>query len=420
MRIERVHGRELLDSRATPTVECEIDLDNGRRVRAIVPSGMSTGSHEARELRDGDRRFLGKGVQKAVKNINTVIAKKIEGKDPRNQGELDAILFKLDGTEDKSNLGSNAILAVSIAFAKAGALAEKKEIFEYIANLEKKPNFNMPVPFANIINGGLHAGTGLKIQEFMIAPTHAKSFSQASRIIVEIYHSLKGSLKKKFGSSAVNVGDEGGFAPPLNTTASALELIQKAIDELGYSKETRIAMDAAASEFYLNGRYVVDGKAFVDGELVDYYMDLIKNFKLVSIEDPFGEDEWESFSELNKKIGSKIQIVGDDLTVTNTKRLKKAIELECGNCLLLKVNQIGSLSESFVACNFAYKHGWNVMVSHRSGETEDPFIADLAVALNCKQIKLGAPARGERTAKYNQLLRIEDRLDGKAKYAWVK
>ncbi|MFH1443453.1 MAG: phosphopyruvate hydratase [Candidatus Micrarchaeota archaeon] len=419
MKIKRIAAAEMLDSRGTPTVECEIILGDNSTASAMIPSGMSTGSHEALEKRDGGRRFMGKGVLAAVKNINNKIAPKLIGRNPSNQSEIDRLMIELDGTENKSNLGANAILAVSLASARAGAHSQRQELFQHISKLAKR-KIAMPVPFANIINGGLHAGGSLKIQEFMIAPTGARSFSEAVVMVAETYHALKADLRKKFGNSSVNVGDEGGFAPPIENTAGALDMICDAIDELGYSRRILPAIDAAASEFFKDGKYSVDGKGRSPGEMVDFYSDLAKKYKLVSIEDPFSEDDWDGFSELNRKFNGKVQIVTDDLTVTNPIRLQAAIGKKCGNCLLLKVNQIGTLSESISAAGLSFRSKWGIMVSHRSGETEDPFIADLAVGLGCRQIKLGAPARGERTAKYNRLLRIEGLLGKKAAYGWIR
>ncbi|MFH1751010.1 MAG: phosphopyruvate hydratase [Candidatus Micrarchaeota archaeon] len=420
MKIEKISAREVLDSRGNPTVECEIRLKNGRAVSAIVPSGASTGTHEAIELRDGGKRYLGKGVLGAVSNINTKIAKKISGMDFAKQESIDKALLELDGTQNKGRLGANAMLAVSLAAARAGAQGAGMELYEYVARLVGNKPMQLPVPFCNIINGGMHAGNGLAIQEFMVAPIGAKSFSEGVRMVVEIYGALRADLKEKFGKAAVNVGDEGGFAPPLKETSQALEMVRSAIDEVGYAREVRMAIDAAASEFYKDGGYSLDGKEFDAGELSDYYADLAEKYALASIEDPFAEDDWKAFSGFNKKMGGKLQIVADDLTATNMERLKKAVFMECANCLLLKVNQIGTLSESLDAARYSFKNNWNVMVSHRSGETEDAFIADLGVALACRQIKLGAPARGERTAKYNRLLRIEELLGGKARYGWIQ
>jgi len=419
MKISGVKGREVLDSRGNPTVECEITLQNGMRASAIVPSGASTGTHEAVELRDNGSRFNGKGVLNAVGNINGKIGKKITGMDAGRQDEIDRILLDLDGTLNKGNLGANAILAVSLAAARAGALSGGSELYDHLSHLSGKKPQVMPVPFSNIINGGVHAGNDLKVQEFMVAPIKARSFSEGCRMVAEIYSKLKNELKAKFGKGAINVGDEGGFAPPLKKTADALELILVALEELGYSKQARLAIDAASSEFFGKGSYSIDGKKLSSGEMVEYYRQLVRDYGLISIEDPFAEDEWEGFSEFTREAGREIQIVADDLTVSSLSRLRSAVEKKCANCLLLKVNQVGSLTESISAANFAFNNDWNVMVSHRSGETEDTFIADLAVALQCRQIKLGAPCRGERTAKYNRLLRIEEMLGSKAKYGWV-
>ncbi len=420
MKISKIRSLEVLDSRGSPTVECEVALQNGICARAIVPSGMSTGSYEALELRDGGKRFWGKGVRKAVGNIEGKIEKKIIGLDPADQDRIDAKMLKLDGTPNKSKLGANAILAVSMAVARAAAAERKIELFQHLAWIAGKKGLAMPVPFANIINGGVHAGTGLGIQEFMIAPIRARSFSKGLVAVAETYQILKARLKKKFGPFAANVGDEGGFAPPLKTAPEAIEFLLDSIEEAGYGKEVKVAMDCAASEFFRNGKYSLDGRQFGAPELIDYYTELMDKFGIISIEDPFAEDEWESFFEFTRKMGGRAQVVGDDLTVTNAGRIREAARRKCVNCLLLKVNQIGTLSESIFAAKLAVGSGWNVMVSHRSGETEDAFISDLAVALECRQIKLGAPARGERTSKYNRLLRIERMLGSRAKYSWVK
>ena len=419
--ISKVSAREILDSRGFPTVECEVVLKDNSIGIAAVPSGASTGSHEAIELRDCDKRYLGKGVRKAVENVNSKISKKIIGEDATEQGKIDEILISLDGTENKSNLGANAILAVSLAVARASANSKKIPLYGHLSSLSNSKPASIPVPFSNIINGGKHAGNHLKIQEFMIAATRAKSFSEACQFTSEIYHTLKQNLKKKFGSSAINVGDEGGFAlPSFKESVDALEEISTAIEQLGYQKKAKIALDCAASEFFSEGKYELDGKKFVSSELYEYYSSLIQTYGIISIEDPFSEDDFLSFSEFTKKYGSNLQIIADDLTVTNPKRIANAISLDSANCLLLKVNQIGTLTESFEAAKLCFISKWNVMVSHRSGETEDPFISDLAVALNCKQIKLGAPARGERTAKYNRLLKIEEELGSKSRYGWIK
>lgn len=407
----KLKAREVLDSRGNPTVEVDLSSDD-MLFRAMVPSGASTGTHEALELRDGDKRYHGKGVLKAVDNINRIIAPKISSLSPDDQEKIDNIMLKLDGTDKKQKLGANALLAVSMAVARAASFRKDMPLYSYLAELSsRKPC--MPVPFANIINGGKHAGGKLAMQEFMIAPINVKSFSEAARITSETYHELKSVIKKRYGTSAVNVGDEGGFAPPIDTASQAIDLILQAVEQLGYTKQVKVAMDPAASEFYKDGKYNVE-KSFSPSDMVDYYLDLIKTYPICSLEDPFAEDDFDSFAELTEK--TKIQIVADDLTVTNTSRIKEAIKKKACNALLLKVNQIGTLTESIDAARLSFENSWNVMVSHRSGETEDPFIADLAVGLGCRQIKLGAPCRSDRTSKYNQLLRLEEEHD--LTYSW--
>ncbi len=419
-KIEKVYSREVLDSRGNPTVETWMYSKN-LSARAIVPSGASTGIHEALELRDNDkRRYFGRGVKKAVGNA-MLLGKELIGVNPKRQKFIDNKLIKLDGTPNKSRYGANAILSLSMASAVLAAKSSKKELFEYLAEIiwkdEAKKRVKMPTPFSNIINGGKHAGNGLSIQEFMITPIYEKDFKEKVRIISEVYHELKNVIKEKYGKDAINVGDEGGFAPPLEKTRDALNLMIKAIDELGYQNKVRIAFDSAASDFYDKNkkRYFIDGKELKRGELLDYYVDLLSEYKeIISVEDPFDEDDFKGFSEIMRKLqGKEIQLVTDDLTVTNVKRIRKAIRMNAGNALLLKLNQIGTVTESIKAAKLAMDNNWKVMVSHRSGETEDTFIADLAVALGCGQIKIGAPCRGERTAKYNRLLRIYDKLEGK-------
>lgn len=404
--ITQIKAREVLDSRGNPTLEVDMITENIRET-AAVPSGASRGAHEAWELRDGGKRYLGKGVRKAIRNVETKIAPLLVRMDCQRQKEIDELMIKCDGTENKSRLGANAILGVSLAAARAGADARNLFLFEYINQLiENKRPLVLPRPFFNVINGGKHAGNKLAIQEFMIAP-QSKSFPEALRMGSEVYHHLKQIIEKKYGKKATNVGDEGGFAPPLKKAEEALDLIKEAIQKAGYRNKVDLAMDPAASEFYKNNKYHLH-KTFTKTELLDYYLKLIKRYKIISIEDPFQEDDFEGFAQLREK--SKIQIIGDDLTVTNQKRIQKAIEEKSCNCLLLKVNQIGTLTEALEAVKLAYEKGWGVMVSHRSGETEDSFIADLAVGLGCGQIKSGAPCRGERTSKYNRLLRIEEVL----------
>ncbi|UAL07342.1 MAG: phosphopyruvate hydratase [Candidatus Methanogranum gryphiswaldense] len=416
-KIEKVWAREVLDSRGNPTVEAEITI-KGHRISAIAPSGASTGTWEAHELRDGGSRYGGKGVMKAVGNVRGEIARTLVGMDVTDQRAIDDAMIDLDGTDNKSRLGGNATVAVSLAAVRAGAMAEGKQIYEYIG----KDHVTLPVPMFNIINGGKHAGGDLKIQECMIIPAGAPSFSECLRISSEIYMELKTILKKKYGAGAINIGDEGGFAPPLNTVSEALETIVGAISGAGYvpGQDVFLAIDAASSEFYNNGIYDVDAMKLSAGELADHYKDLTEEFPLISIEDPFFEDDFETTSELTKMIGKRVQIVGDDLFVTNTKRLCKGIENGAANALLLKVNQIGTISEAGDAAKMSFDNGYNVIVSHRSGESEDTTIADLSVGWGSGEIKTGAPARGERTAKYNRLLRIEEDLDAKAVFPGTK
>lgn len=414
MKVLKIKARQILDSRGNPTVETEITTKKGIS-RASVPSGASTGVHEALELRDGGKKFLGKGVSKAVDNVNKIISKKIIGKS-FGQEELDRFMLKLDGTYNKEKLGANAILSVSMAFCKATALEKGIPLYKHIADLfgNKKPI--LPVPAFNIINGGMHAGNQLDIQEYMLLPTGAKNFSEALQIGSEIYHELKKLLVKDFGKNAGNVGDEGGFAPPMSCYEEPYDYIMDAVNELGYFKKIKLGMDAAASSFYRNGKYYLEGQELKTGDLIDKYIELSNAYPVISIEDPFVEDDFEAFANINKKIKG-VQIVGDDLLCTNPQRIQKAIVMDSCSALLLKVNQIGSITEAMDAAKLAMNNKWNVMVSHRSGETTDDFIADLVVGLGNGQIKSGAPCRGERLAKYNQLLRIEEELGKKAKYA---
>ena len=416
MQIEKVWAREVLDSRGNPTVEAEITV-RGHRITAIAPSGASTGSWEAHELRDGGDRYGGKGVLKAVENIRGEIAKRIAGMDPTDQRAIDEAMIELDGTENKKRLGGNATVAVSLAVARAGAMCNNIPVYEHVGG----DHVTLPVPMLNIINGGKHAGGNLKIQECMIIPAGAKTFSDCLRMSTEVYMHLKSILKSKYGVGAINIGDEGGFAPPLDTVDEALSTIVEAISDAGYvpGKDVYLAMDAASSEFFDNGVYTVDGMNLSAGELADHYVELTKTHPLISIEDPFFEDDFETTAELTKKIGSHVQIVGDDLFVTNTKRLSRGIEQGAANALLLKVNQIGTVTESGDAAKMSFNNGYNVVVSHRSGESEDTTIADLSVGWGSGEIKTGAPARGERTAKYNRLLRIEEDLGSKAVFPGV-
>ena len=406
--ITAIKAREILDSRGNPTLE--VDLFTKQTCQsAAVPSGASTGKHEAMELRDGGKRFLGKGVQKAIQNVEQKLSPLLRGMDCHDQRKIDELLIKKDGTENKKKFGANAILGVSLAAARAATAEKKKFLFQYLhalADLKRNRKLTMPRPFFNVINGGKHAGNKLAFQEFMIVPK-SKTFAEALRMGSEVYHVLKEVIEKKYGREATNVGDEGGFAPPLKRAEEALSLLLEAIQKAGYKGKIELALDCAASEFYKNGKYHLH-TIMSKEQLLDYYLHLLKRYPIISIEDPFEQEDFTSFAELKRK--SKIQIVGDDLTVTNVGRMKKAIQKKSCNCLLLKVNQIGTLTEALDAVSLAYKNGWKVMVSHRSGETEDTFIADLAVAIGCGQIKAGAPCRGERIAKYNRLLRIEEVL----------
>ncbi|CAJ2501984.1 Uu.00g048370.m01.CDS01 [Anthostomella pinea] len=430
MAIKKIHARSVYDSRGNPTVEVDVVTETGLH-RAIVPSGASTGQHEACELRDGDKsKWGGKGVTKAVANVNNVIAAAVieRALDVKDQSAVDKFLNELDGTVNKTKLGANAILGVSMAIAKAGAAEKGVPLYAHISDLAgtKKP-YVLPVPFMNVLNGGSHAGGRLAFQEFMIVPSDAPSFTEAMRHGAEVYQKLKSLAKKKYGQSAGNVGDEGGVAPDIQTATEALDLITEAIDEAGYTGKMNIAMDVASSEFYKEDakKYDLDFKNpdsdptkwITYEELAAQYSDLCKKYPIVSIEDPFAEDDWEAWSYFYKSQGSDCQIVGDDLTVTNPIRIKKAIELKACNALLLKVNQIGTLTESIQAAKDSYAAGWGVMVSHRSGETEDVTIADVVVGIRAGQIKTGAPARSERLAKLNQILRIEEELGSNATFA---
>ena len=411
MKIEKVWAREVLDSRGNPTVEAELTV-GGKKITAIAPSGASTGTWEAHELRDGGSRYGGKGVLKAVENIRNDISRSLIGMDPSDQRTIDYALMDLDGTDNKTRLGGNATVAVSLAAAKAGAHSLGIELYEHVGN----DHVTLPVPMFNIINGGKHAGGDLRIQECMIIPAGAGSFSECLRASSEIYMELKSILKKRYGASAVNIGDEGGFAPPVRTVEEALETIMSAISDAGYSpgKDVFLAIDAASSEFYDDGIYDVDGMRLTSMELADHYASLADRFPLISIEDPFFEDDFDTTAELTSMIGSRVQIVGDDIFVTNTERLCKGIEMGSANALLLKINQIGTVTESADAAQMSFDNGYSVVVSHRSGESEDTAIADLSVGWGTGEIKTGAPARGERTAKYNRLLRIEEELGSKA------
>ncbi|MDP4507431.1 phosphopyruvate hydratase [Nonomuraea turcica] len=412
--IEVVYAREILDSRGNPTVEVEVVLDDGSSGRAAVPSGASTGQFEAVELRDGGKRYGGKGVEKAVLAVTDQIFEEINGIEAEDQRIIDQIMIDLDRTPNKANLGANAILGVSLAVAKAAADSAELPLFRYVGG----PNAHvLPVPMMNILNGGAHADTNVDIQEFMIAPIGAETFREAVRMGTEVYHALKSVLKEK--GYATGLGDEGGFAPNLPSNRDALDLILVAIERAGYvpGEDIALALDVAASEFHNDGVYTIDGKGLSAAELIAFYEDLVANYPLVSIEDPLNEEDWEGWKAITTSLGDKVQLVGDDLFVTNPERLERGIKDGAANALLVKVNQIGTLSETLDAVDLAHRNGYKCMMSHRSGETEDTTIADLAVAVNCGQIKTGAPARSDRVAKYNQLLRIEELLDDAARYA---
>jgi enolase len=430
--ITAIKARQIYDSRGNPTIEVDVTTQKGM-YRAAVPSGASTGAYEALELRDEGKEYMGKGVSKAVKNVNDVIAPALIGKDPTKQKEIDELMVqKLDGSKNawgwaKSNLGANAILGVSLAVCRAGAEAAGVPLYQHIANLAGNKELILPVPAFNIINGGKHAGNKLAMQEFMILPTEAKNFTEAMRMGSEVYHHLKKVIQAQYGLDATNVGDEGGFAPNISSAQEGLDLIQTAIKNAGYTGKVKIGMDCAASEFYddKSGKYNLAFKdktpdpkqAKTGDEMEAMYASFAKDYPVVSIEDPFDQDDFKAYGKLTASMGSNVQIVGDDLLVTNPTRIKKAIEEKACNALLLKVNQIGTVTESIEAVKLAKQAGWGVMTSHRSGETEDTFIADLAVGLCTGQIKTGAPCRSERLAKYNQLLRIEEALGNGAKYA---
>ena len=416
-KICHVKGRQIIDSRGRPTVEAEVATVGGGVGISQVPAGASKGAYEAWELRDNDpRKFKGYSVLKAVENINNVIAKEIVDLDSRRQRFIDRKMIELDGTPNKSKLGANAILAVSMSVLKAAADTYGIPLFRYIGGYNARV---LPTPFMNIINGGKHAGNELSIQEFMIIPGGVDSFREAIRVACEVYYELKNILKEKYGLIAVNVGDEGGFAPPMKTSREALDALVKAIRKAGYveGSDVALALDAAATSFYSKGKYFVDGKHLDPSQLLEYYIDLVNEYPIVSIEDPFYEEDFETFSQLTSEIGNKVLVVGDDLFVTNISRLKKGIEARAANAILIKMNQIGTVSETLDVVNYATKHGYRPIISHRSGETEDYMIADLAVGLNVGAIKTGAPARGERTVKYNRLLRISEILAEEAEYA---
>ncbi len=418
LEIEKVIGREILDSRGNPTVEAEVILADGTVGRGMAPSGASTGEFEALELRDGDKsRYLGKGVTKAVDNINTTINEVLTGMDASDIYAVDAAMIKADGTKDKSNLGANAILAVSIACARAAAISLDIPLYRFLGGISGN---RLPVPMMNILNGGAHAANTVDVQEFMIMPVGAKSFKEALRMCAEVFHALAALLKAK--GLATSVGDEGGFAPDLASDEEAIQYILTAVENAGYKpgEDFMLAMDAASSEWKgeTKGEYVLPkaGTKFTSSELIAHWKQLVEKYPIISIEDALDEEDWEGWKELTKELGDKVQLVGDDLFVTNTERLKKGIDNGCGNAILIKLNQIGSVSETLEAIKMAHKAGYTAISSHRSGETEDTTIADLAVALNTCQIKTGAPSRTERVAKYNQLLRIEEELGASAVY----
>ncbi len=409
----KVFGREVLDSRGNPTVEAVV-CSKKLCESAIAPSGASKGSREALELRDNDKkRFHGLGVLNALERIK-LIEKAVVGLSCKNQAKVDRTMIKLDSTPNKSRLGANSMVAVSMAVARLGAKDSGLELYEFLGKLfwggEFKNKLKIPKPFSNIINGGKHAGTKLAFQEFMITPKNTKSFKESARIVSEVYHQLKSVIKDKYGKTAVNVGDEGGFAPNIETPEEALDLIMESVEELGYSDRISLALDVAANSFFDGNSYVLNSKRISASELIDYYTELLAKYPIVSIEDPFEENDFKHFAELTRKFSGRVQVVGDDLLTTNPLIIRKAVKKRACNALLLKLNQIGTVTEALKAARIAMDAGWNIMVSHRSGETEDTFIADLSVALGCGQIKIGAPCRGERTAKFNRLLRIEEFL----------
>ncbi len=413
--IEDIYARQILDSRGNPTVEVDVKLTNGVKGRAAVPSGASTGIFEALELRDGDKsKYMGKSVQKAVDNVNNIIAPELIGEKASHQKEIDTFMIDMDGTENKSKLGANAILGVSLAVAKAASKAYGMALYRYLGGINA---LTLPVPMMNIINGGAHADNNIDFQEFMIAPVGAESFSHALQMGSEVFHTLKGVLKNK--SMATSVGDEGGFAPNLQSNAEGIEVILEAIDKAGYNtNQIKICLDVASSEFYENGKYNLkgEGKSFDNKEMTDFLEEWVKKYPIISIEDGMAEQDWEGWEMLTQRIGNHCQLVGDDLFVTNTRRLADGIKRNVANSILIKVNQIGTLSETLDAISMAHAAGYTTIISHRSGETEDTFIADLAVAVNSGQIKTGSASRSDRMAKYNQLLRIEQKLGSAAKY----
>ncbi len=414
-RITDVYGSMVIDSRGTPTVKAYVETISGIRGWGIAPSGASRGENEAVEIRDGGKRWMGKGVEKALSNLEDIAAHLI-GLDARDQAYIDYLMISLDGTPNKKRIGGNVTTAVSIAVARAASLSLGLELFEYLGGVHARL---LPTPLMNIINGGLHAGNELDIQEFMIIPVNADSFKDALRRAVEVYWTLKKLLSEKYGKNSINVGDEGGFAPPLRDTREALDMLIQAIRVAGYEPGTDfyLGLDAAASQLYKENVYNIDGKTFKTGELIEYYLDLVNEYPIKYLEDPFSETDWEGFKELTNKLSSRILITGDDLYVTNTKFLEKGINQKATNSVLVKINQVGTLTETLEFVELAHKNNMRAIISHRSGETEDPFIADLAVGLGTGLIKTGAPARGERTSKYNRLLEIELLLGAYGKYA---
>lgn len=412
-RIRDVRAREILDSRGDPTLEVRVELEGRGSGIFSVPSGLSKGKREAKELRDGGRWLKGKGVMKAVRNVNEVIRPALIGVDASFQQLVDDILIQLDGTPDKSRLGANAILGVSVAAARAVADQLSIPLYRYLGGPLASV---LPIPFMNVINGGRHAGNELAIQEFMIVPMDFRSFKEALFAGVQVYMELREMLRERYGKSAVNLGDEGGFAPPMKTTEEGLEALMRAIERAGYDGSVKLALDCAASNFYIENKYLIDGREMDGGELMSFYESLLSRYPIIALEDPFQEEDFDSFSELTRKFGDNILLVGDDFFVSNELYLRRGVELGAGNALILKVNQVGTLTESMRTVNFAFRSGYRVIVSHRSGETTDTFISDFAVALNCGYIKTGAPARGERVAKYNRLLEIEEELGPMASF----
>lgn len=424
MKIKRVFAREILDSRGDPTIEAEVTLEDGTMGRAAVPSGASTGTHEALELRDGEVRYGGKGVRKAVGNVNDIINDLLIGVDVNNQKNIDQIMIDYDGTENKSDLGANAILAVSLACAKAAATSLNLSLFQYLGQISKTKavSYCLPVPMVNILNGGQHADNNLDFQEYLLIPAGAPSFSEALRWSSEVFHALQKILKAK--GSSTGVGNEGGFAPDLSSNEAGLKLLVEAIKKAGYvpGKDIYLGLDVAASEFYKDGKYELslDKKKLTSEKLIDLFTTWVARYPIISIEDPLAEDDWAGWKKITAKLGKKIQLVGDDLFVTNVSRLSEGISKKVANAILIKLNQIGSLTETIAAIKLAQKNGYGAIVSHRSGETEDTFIADLCVGLGTGQIKTGSMSRSERLAKYNQLLRIEEQLGKKAYYPGLK